>query len=70
MPPERCKCKYCDRGKISQTQLNKELESGYREAMDDEEEKRRQAAKNRDGYKPRDLPLEEVFLKPVPIFEG
>ena len=70
MPPERCKCKYCGRGPISQTTLNKELESGYWEAMKDEEERRRQAAKNRDGYKPRDLPLEEVFLKPVHILEG
>ncbi len=70
MPPERCKCKYCNQGPVSQTKLNGELKSGFREAMKNERQKRDQAAKNRDVYKPRDLPLEEVYLKPVPILEG
>ena len=71
MPPGRCKCKYCGqgRGRISQAKLNKELKDGFKEAMDDEGKKKYQAVKNGGHYTPRDLPLEEVFLKPVPTPE-
>ena len=69
MPPGRCKCKYCSRGRgrFSQKKLNEELEKGFTDAMDNEARKRYLALKNRDTYIPRTLPLEEVFLKPVPI---
>ena len=66
MPPGRCKCRYCSPGRIPQGKINKELNASFKEAIANEEKKRVQAAKNQSGYTPRRLPLEEVFLKPVP----
>jgi hypothetical protein len=69
MPPGRCKCKYCNPGRrrFSQKKLNDELDAGFSEAIDNEAKKRYQAGKNKVRYTPREQPLEEVFLKPVPI---
>jgi len=71
MPPKRCKCKYCspDKGKFSQKKLNNELAAGYVNAMENEAKRRYQVQRNKDHYTPRDQPLEEVFLKPVPLPE-
>jgi hypothetical protein len=69
MPPGRCKCKYCSQGTFSQKRLNEELDAGFKEAMNNEGKNHYQALKNKQQYTPRDLPLEEVFLKPAPIPE-
>jgi hypothetical protein len=71
MPPGRCKCKYCNAEgrRFSQTKLNNELKCWLPvKQSDNEVMKRQQAAKeSRMATKPREQPLEEVYLKPVPI---
>jgi len=64
MPPGCCKCKYCSPGgvKFSQKELNKELEDGVLEAINNEK-KRCQAQREGEVYV---HPLEEVYLKAVP----
>ena len=68
MTPGCCRCKYCNpgRGKFSQSQLNKQLNDGYKAAVDERKRQEYKAAKDGRPYIPDDQPLVKVFLRPAP----